>query len=121
MPVAPVACLVPNCILGEDGGLFWTSVHCQTHVEARQDMRDHLEVHKIAQQDAATAAAALHAPGPGPDILAPQRSTTEKLSRPRITEGSDDIQWETFLKQFTRYKRVTGVLDSKLWTSSGIV
>jgi hypothetical protein len=113
---------MPNCVLGEDGGQYWTDVYCQSHVEARQLMRDHIQVHTNAQAEIAderaaaaagvAAAAALHPPGPGP-AAPPHRAITEKITRPRISEGTDDIQWETFCKQFTRYKRVTGVLGQQ--------
>jgi hypothetical protein len=86
-------------------------VHCQTHVEARQDMRDHLDVHKITLSEAAENRVVQQGPGQPLDVLAPppQRSTTERISRPKVSEGSDDIQWETFTKQFARYKRVCGI------------
>jgi hypothetical protein len=127
-PVAPIPCLMPDCTLGEDGGQYWTDVYCQSHIEARALMRDHIQVHSNALEEikearavaaAAIAAAAVLLPaGPGPAAL-PRGAMTEKISRPRISEGTDDIQWATFCKQFTRYKRVTGVLGQaatdQLW------
>jgi hypothetical protein len=110
MPVAPIPCLVTGCNLGEDGEAYWTHVHCNSHVESGNLMRDHILIHQLNQQLAAAAAPAGPA-GPAPVGLAPplRRSATEKIARPRISEGSDDIAWETFLKQFERYKRVTGI------------
>jgi hypothetical protein len=126
-PVPPIPCTVPGCGLSEDGDQYWTDNHCASYAEARQLMRDHIEVHKLADaaldrvRDDAKLAAALLAPPlvAGPPGLAPQRNHIEKISRPTITEGTDDIQWEGFVKKFTRYKRVTGVMGQaatdQLW------
>jgi hypothetical protein len=138
-PVAPIPCTIPGCGLSEDGGQYWTDNHCANYEQARQLMRDHIEVHKLvdaaqeradkaldrARDDAKIAAAllapALEPPAPevGPPVLAPQRSHTEKIGRPTIAEGTDEIQWDSFVKKFTRYKRVTGVLGRLPVTSCG--
>jgi hypothetical protein len=121
-PVPPLPCVIPGCGLSEDGDQFWTDNHCSSYAEAKQAMRDHVEVHKIVEAaknrelDEAKIAGGFLAPalappplGPGPPPLAPQRSQTEKITRPTISEGTDEIQWDGFLKKFTRYKRVTNV------------
>jgi hypothetical protein len=46
-PGAPQKCKVHNCVLGWDGGHFWTSVH-PTFKDATKDMHDHIQVHKVA-------------------------------------------------------------------------
>jgi hypothetical protein len=115
-PVAPIPCTLPGCTLSEDGEQYWTDNHCATHEQARQQIYAHYELHKLVlaqrkeDREDAKIAAALLAPAmePGPPVLAPQRSHTEKISRPHIAEGTDDINWDSFVKKFTRYKRVTG-------------
>jgi hypothetical protein len=93
-------CQVPGCSMGEGGGPYVTLLNLTTQEYVLQDMRQHLNVHQLAVRA-----------GPAPESSG---SKVTRIERPKLQDQCSDVEWELFVKQWTRYKRGTAVVGQVL-------
>ena len=84
-------------LLVEAGGRYMTPAHYSTIAQTQEDIKVHMEAHKLA---AATAT-----PEPATTATAAPKSKPAKLDRPKCEMDMSESDWTMFLAEWARYCR----------------
>ena len=91
------------CIEVEAGGRYLTPAHLATIGQTQDDLKLHMDAHKLCAPTAA--------PAPAPAPVA-RESKPAKLDRPKMEMDMTEPEWELFEAEWGRYCRSCRLTDS---------
>ena len=119
MPATRLQCHLPTCTWGVEelgpqdengevevlvaaGGRYWTPAHLPTVVSTQEDLKMHMEAHKLVAATPATGQA---------ETPREAQSKPAKLERPRVEMDMSEPEWALFMAEWARYCHNCKLMD----------